>query len=352
MSHGPTDSDHHHTVSRALLVAELSANHRHDLDLALSTLDAFADAGADAVKFQTYRPESLTLDLADGHFAPRNEGLWKGWRPYDLYREGSLPFEWHAPLFARARALGVTPFSTPFDLEGVALLESLDCPMYKIASLEINHVPLLEAVAATGKPIVLSTGAASLGDVEEAIEVIGRGRRDVTILKCTTAYPTPASEVNLLAMRTLATAFGTGVGLSDHTLGHAVAVAAVALGASMVEKHVVLDRSGGGIDASFSMEPAEFRTMVDAVRMAEEALGNATYTMSPSTRSARSRTRSLFVAEPIQAGERFTTTNVRVVRPAAGLHPRFHARVMGATATVDLAPGTPLAWHHVREQHA
>ena len=334
---------------RTLVVAELSANHRHDLGLAKATLEAFAEAGADAIKLQTYRPESLTLDLADGYFRPLENGPWQGWRPHDLYGEGALPYDWHEPLFEHARALGLMPFSTPFDLEGVELLEALACPMYKIASLEINHVPLLEAVAATAKPVVISTGAASLGDIAEALEVLGRHRGDITILKCTTAYPTPPSEVNLRAMRTLASVFGTPVGLSDHTLGHAVAVAAVALGASMIEKHVLLDRSAGGIDAAFSMEPTEFRAMVEAVRTTEEALGAEAYWMSPATRAARERARSIFVAEPIQAGERFTTKNVRVVRPAAGMHPRFYGRVLAASANVDLTPGTPLAWHHVRE---
>lgn len=337
---------------RTFVVAELSANHNHDLERAKATIDAIATTGADAVKFQTYRPDSLTLDLSTGHFAPRTEGLWKGWRPHDLYREGALPYEWHEALFAHVRQHRMIPFSAPFDLEGLELLEHLGCPMYKVASLEITHLPLIEGIAATGKPIVLSTGAATLADMEEALDTIGRERRDVTILKCTTAYPTPYAEVNLRSMNALATAFGTAVGLSDHTLGHAVAVAAVALGASMIEKHVTLDRSAGGIDAEFSMEPHEFKAMVAAIRVVDEALGDGSYRLSLSSQSARKRTRSIFVAEHISTGQHLTPSNVRVVRPAAGLHPRYLARVLQARAACDLKPGTPLAWHHVDEAGA
>jgi pseudaminic acid synthase len=345
--HGPFPAD---SGDRAtFVVAELSANHDHDLERAKATIDAIAATGADAVKFQTYRPDSLTLDLSTGHFGPRTEGLWEGWRPYDLYREGALPYEWHEALFVHVRRHGMIPFSTPFDLEGIDLLESLDCPIYKIASLEITHTPLLEAVAATGKPIVLSTGAATLADVEEALEVIGRDRRDVSILKCTSAYPTPFDEVNLRSMRTLGAAFGTPVGLSDHTPGHAVAVAAVALGASIVEKHVTLDRGRGGIDAAFSMEPDEFQDMVSAIRIVEEALGEARYLPSTSSRSAHGRTRSIYVAEPIAEGSAFSERNVRVVRPGAGLHPRYLARVLRSRASRDLEPGTPLGWHDLEE---
>ena len=329
------------------IVAELSANHRHDLALALETVEAMAAAGADAIKFQTYTPDALTLDLHDGHFAAIASGPWSGRRPYELYTEGSLPYAWHEALFARVREFGLMPFSTPFDERGLALLESLDCRTYKIASLEIAHVPLLEAVAATGKPIVLSTGAASLGDVELALEVIGRERRDVTLLKCTTAYPTPMEEVNLRSMTSLAEAFGLPVGLSDHTLGSSVAVAAVALGAVMIEKHVTLDRAAGGIDASFSMEPGEFRDMVDAIRAVEAALGSARYELSPSSASARERGRSIFVAEYVRTGEPFTERNLRVVRPGAGLHPRHFREVQAARASCDLVPGTPLRWEHV-----
>ena len=241
----------------------------------------------------------------------------------------------------------MTIFSTPFDAEGLELLEDLDCPIYKVASLEIMHIPLLERIAATGKPVILSTGAATLGDIEMAIDTLGRDRRDVTLLKCTTAYPTPFSEVNLWSMATLRTAFGLPVGLSDHTLGHVVPVAAVALGASLVEKHFVLDRSRGGIDAPFSMEPHEFKAMVEAVRVTEDALGSEQYMISPSSVAARKRGRSIFVVKRIQAGEKLTEENLRVVRPGAGLHPSHWANIVGRSATKDLDAGQPLTFNDV-----
>lgn len=332
---------------RTHIVAELSANHHHDLALARETVHAMKEAGADAVKLQTYRPESLTLDLDGPHFGPRRDGPWSGRRPYDLYTEGSLPYAWHEELYATARALGLVCFSSPFDEEAVDLLESLGNPIYKVASLEINHVPLLQRIAATGKPVVLSTGAANLGDIELALDTLGRGRGDVTLLKCTTAYPTPFREVNLRAMVALGEVFGVPVGLSDHTLGHVVPVAAVALGATMVEKHFILDRKHGGVDAPFSMEPTEFRAMVEAVRSVEEALGSSAYMLSPSSASAHGRMRSIFVAEPIAAGEAFTATNLRVVRPADGLHPRHWTEVLRSVAACDLDPGAPLSWSAV-----
>lgn len=331
-----------------LVVAELSANHERDLERTRATIRAMRDAGADAVKLQTYRPSSLTLDLHEGPFATRTSGPWKGWRPYDLFEVGALPYDWHEELFALIRELGMIAFSSPFDVGAVELLEGLDCPIYKVASLEIAHVPLLEAIAATGKPVVLSTGAASLGDVELALEVLGRHREDVTLLKCTTAYPTPMEEVELRSIPALRDAFGVPVGLSDHTLGHTVAVAAVALGAVMIEKHFVLDRSRGGIDAPFSMEPGEFRAMVRAVRDVEAALGSPGFRSSPSSAAARERGRSVYVARNVAAGDVFTEENLRVVRPGAGLHPKHFADVLGRRARCDIREGTPLAWHHVR----
>ena len=335
---------------RTHIVAELSANHHHDLALTKDTIHAMKEAGADMVKLQTYRPESLTLDLGGPYFGPRDSGPWAGQRPYDLYTAGSLPYAWHEELYALARGLDLVCFSSPFDEEGVDLLEALENPIYKVASLEINHIPLLERIAATGKPVVVSTGAADLGDIELALDTLGRDRTDVTLLKCTTAYPTPFGEVNLRAMVTLGATFGVPVGLSDHTPGHVVPVAAVALGATLVEKHFILDRALCGPDAHFSMEPHEFRAMVDAIRDVEEALGSATYALSPASRSAHDRRRSIFVAEPIRAGDPFTRSNLRVVRPGAGLHPRHFQPILEARARVDLEPGTPLTWAHVATQ--
>ena len=329
------------------IVAELSANHEGDLQRALDTVHAMHEAGADAVKLQTYRPESLTLDLDGAYFGPRDRGPWAGIRPWDLFSRGALPYEWHGKLFGLAESLGMACFSTPFDETGVELLEQLGNPIYKVASLEIGHIPLLERIAATRKPVVLSTGAANLGDIELALSTLGNTRTDVTLLKCTTAYPTPFNEVNLRSMTTLGTVFGRPVGLSDHTFGHTVAVAAVAMGATMIEKHFTLDRAHGGIDAAFSMEPQEFRALVEAVRDVEQALGTSAYALSPSSASARSRGRSIFVAEPIAAGEVFNTKNLRIVRPGAGLHPQHWQAILGQRARVSVEAGTPLDWTHV-----
>lgn len=332
---------------RTFIVAELSGNHGRDLERTRETIHAMAESGADAVKLQTYRAASLTLDLHTGLFGPRTDGPWQGSRPFDVFTEGELPYEWHAELFSLAKTLGLTCFSSPFDSDGVDLLESLDVPMYKVASFEVRHIPLLERIAATGRPVVMSTGIASLADIELALEVLGRGRQDITLLKCTSAYPAPIDEMDLRSIPALREVFGLPVGLSDHTMGHAVAVAAVALGAVMVEKHFVLDRSAGGIDASFSMEPQEFKALVDNVRMAEQALGSTTYVLGESSRKAASRGRSIFVAEPVAAGEAFTVENLRVVRPGLGLHPRHWAAVLGRRSRSDLPAGTPLGWHHI-----
>lgn len=340
----------HPTNNRVTVVAELSANHNGDLERTLETIHAMHEAGADAVKLQTYRPESLTLDLEVGHFGPIQSGPWQGIRPYDLFSLGALPYDWHERIFELARSLGMDCFSAPFDVEAVDLLESLGNPIYKVASLEINHIPLLERVATTGKPVVLSTGAANLSDIELALDTLGRGRTDITLLKCTTAYPTPFTEVNLRAMVTLGATFGVPVGLSDHTTGHAVPVAAVALGASMIEKHFILDRADGGIDSHFSMEPHEFSAMVQAVRNAEDALGSSAYALSPASESAHARQRSIFVTRSLAAGEVFSTDNLRVVRPGAGLHPRHWHAVLGQQARTRIEAGTPLAWTHVHAQ--
>lgn len=332
---------------RTAIVAELSANHNGDLALARATIHAMHEAGADHVKLQTYRPESLTLDLDGPLFGPRTSGPWRGLRPHELYSQGALPYEWHAELFALAESLGMVCFSSPFDVEGVDFLEDLGSPLYKVASFEIRHVPLLERIAATGKPVIVSTGIASLADIELALEVLGRDRRDITLLKCTSAYPAPVDEIDLLTIPTLRSAFGVDVGLSDHTLGHVVPVAAVALGATLIEKHFVLDRSAGGVDASFSMNPQEFKEMVGAVRVAEAALGSSAYQLGPASRDSALRGRSIFVAQDVARGESFTSDNLRVVRPGNGLHPRYYSNVLGRVARVDVEAGTPLSWELV-----
>lgn len=331
----------------ALIVAELSGNHGRDLELTRDSIRAIAEAGADALKIQTYKPESLTLDLEQHPFGPRPSGPWKGRRLFEVYREGSLPYEWHEEIYSLADSVGLLCFSSPFDVAGVDFLETLANPIYKVASFEIRHIPLLERIAATGKPAIVSTGIASLADIELALEVLREGTEDITLLKCTSAYPAPVDQVDLRTIPTLRSTFGVPVGLSDHTMGHVVPVAAVALGAEVIEKHFVLDRSAGGIDASFSMEPSEFKAMVDNVRMAEAALGSEVYHLGPEARDSATRGRSVFVAEDVRKGERFTAHNIRVVRPGQGLHPRHYAELLGRTARADLIAGTPLAWELV-----
>lgn len=329
---------------RALIVAELSGNHGRDLELTRDSIRAIAESGADAVKLQTYKAESITLDLTREPFGPRPSGPWKGQRLFEVYRQGSLPYEWHEEIYALATSLGLNCFSSPFAVEGVDFLENIGNPMYKVASFEIRHVPLLERIAATGKPVIVSTGIASLADIELALNILRKGTHDVTLLKCTSAYPAPIDEVDLRTIPTLRTTFGVPVGLSDHTLGHAVPVAAVAFGAVLIEKHFVLDRSAGGIDASFSMEPSEFAEMVRNVRMAEAALGSSVYGLGAAASDSASRGRSIFVAEDVRRGGEFTASNLKVVRPGNGLHPRHYSELLGRRARADITAGTPLRW--------
>jgi pseudaminic acid synthase len=331
-------------AAKCMIVAELSANHNGDLERAKDSILAMAEAGADAVKLQTYRPGSLTLDLDGPHFGPRTSGLWAGMRPYEIYAQGSLPYEWHEELFELARSRGLTCFSTPFDDAGVDFLETLGNPIYKVASFEIAHVPLLERIAATGKPVIVSTGIATLADIELALEVLGPGRQDVTLLKCTSAYPAPIEDADLLNIPSLRDIFGVPVGLSDHTPGHVVPVVAVALGATVIEKHFTLSRADGGLDAAFSMEPNEFAAMVQQVRLAEAALGSRTYRLSERAKDSATRGRSVFVSQPVRAGEVLTSENLAVVRPGAGLHPKHWAEVLGRKARTDLEAGKPLTW--------
>lgn len=264
--------------NKTFIIAELSANHNHDLDLAKRTIKAMAESGADAVKIQTYTPDSLVMDVDNEYFGPIPTGLWKGIKRYDLYKDGAMPYEWQPILKEYAESLGLVFFSTPFDLEGVDFLETMDIPIYKIASFEINDIPLIRKAAQQHKPIIMSTGVASLEDIELAIETCRKeGCNDITLLKCTSEYPAPYEHINLLTIPDMARRFGVKVGISDHTMGTIVSTAAVAVGATVVEKHFILDRTIGGPDASFSMEPNEFKEMVDAIRIVEKSLGGVSY---------------------------------------------------------------------------
>lgn len=327
------------------IVAELSANHLQKLDLALKTIDAIKEAGADAVKLQTYRPDTITIDVKNEYFLVKGSTPWDGQYLYDLYKNAYTPWEWHPRLFEHANDLGLICFSSPFDKTAVDFLEELGCPAYKVASFEITDIPLIEYIATKGKPIILSTGIATLADVEEAVSACRRvGNDQIILLKCVSSYPTPYEEVNLRTLKNMAETFNVLVGLSDHTLGISVPVASVVLGAVMIEKHFILDRELGGPDSVFSLEPHEFKLMVEAVRQVESALGKVTYELTEGQKSGRKFARSLFVVEDMKKGEVFTEKNVRSIRPGYGLHPRYLGYIIGRRAKVDIPKGTPLSW--------
>lgn len=331
----------------AYIIAEMSANHGQDFGQAMRILEAAQEAGAEAVKLQTYTADTLTIACDREPF--RIQGTaWQGRNLHELYREAATPWEWQPKLLAAAREMGLQGFSTPFDAGAVDFLESLAVPAHKIASFELVDLALLRKVAATGKPVLLSTGMASLAEIDEAVATLrGAGCRDLALLKCASAYPAPPSAMNLRTIPHLAQAFGTPTGLSDHSLGIAAPVAAVALGACIIEKHLTLSRADGGPDSGFSLEPAEFKEMVRAVREAEQALGEVRYALTPEEEASRVFRRSLFVVRDIKAGEPFTAENLRSIRPGQGLHPRYLELVIGRRAAQNIERGTPLAWGHI-----
>lgn len=322
------------------IVAELSANHNHSLDLAKRTIEAAAKAGADAIKIQTYTADTLTIDCDAEPFRIHG-GLWDGETLYNLYRKAYTPWEWHAELQRVAQDCGLMFFSTPFDATAVDFLESLRVPVHKIASFELVDIPLLRKVGATGKPVILSTGMATAEEIQEALDTLrNAGCPKVTLLKCVSQYPANPAQMNLATIPDMRTRFGVDVGLSDHTLGSVSAVAAVALGATMVEKHFILDRSNGGPDAGFSSEPSEFKAMVEAIRVVELAVGKPHYGVSEGESTVFRR--SLFAVRDIWAGEPVTSENVRSIRPGCGLPPRCLDALLGRKALRDIPFGTPL----------
>lgn len=330
------------------IVAEISANHNQKFDQAVELIKAAKEAGADAVKFQTYTPDTMTIKSDRPEFRIGGGTLWDGKTLYDLYAEAYTPWEWQAKLKEVAENLGLDFFSTAFDPTAVDFLEEMRVPVHKIASFEIVDIPLIEKMASIGKPLIISTGMATLGEIEEAVQAArNAGATQIALLKCTSAYPSPPEEMNLRTIPHLAESFGVPVGLSDHTLGIAVPVAAVALGACIVEKHFTLSRDIPGPDSAFSLEPHEFKAMVEAIRTAEKALGKIHYGVSE--REARSRVfrRSLFVVKDMKVGEVFTEENIRSIRPGHGLHPRYLKDVLGRRATQDIPAGTPLTWSMV-----
>ncbi len=334
------------------VVAEISANHLGRYDELVRLVHAAHAAGADAVKLQTYTADTLTIASDQPYF--RVEGtLWDGRTLHDLYREAHTPWEWHAPACALARELGLEIFSSPFDPTAVDFLEALDMPAYKIASFEIIDLPLVRRIARTGKPVIMSTGAATLAEIDEAVAACrSEGNQQLVLLKCTSAYPAPPAEMNLRAIPALAARYGVPVGLSDHTLGVNVPIAAVALGACLIEKHFTLSRAEPGPDSAFSLEPHELRALVEGVRTAEQALGEAKLGLTAAEGPGVIYRRSLFVVADVRTGELFTPANVRSIRPGHGLAPKYLDEVLGRAATRDLARGTPLAWEHVAPRRA
>lgn len=330
-------------MGKTFIVAELSANHGHKLKLALESVFAAKKAGADAIKIQTYTADTLTLKCDKKDFR-LGKGLWEGETYYSLYQKAYTPWDWHEEIFHVAKEEGLICFSTPFDKTAVDFLESLDNPIYKIASFEITDIPLIKYIASKHKPIILSTGIAMEEDIRLALDTIyAEGNRDVTLLKCTSAYPAPVEDANLMTIPDMKQRFGVKVGLSDHTEGYVVPMAAVALGAEVVEKHFIIDRSIGGPDSAFSMDANEFKLMVENIRKVEAALGNVNYPTDPSKIKGREFCRSLYVAEDIKEGEMITEQNVRSVRPGYGLHPKYWDEILGKKANRDLKKGERFA---------
>jgi pseudaminic acid synthase len=337
--------------SGVFIIAELSANHNGSLQNALDTIKAAKRTGANAIKLQTFTPDTITLNAKTDDFLLKQGTLWDGKYLYDLYKEGYTPWEWHAELFKAAEAEGLICFSTPFDKSSVDLLESLNTPAYKVASFEITDIPLIEYIASKGKPIIISTGIAELEDIQLAVDACKKqGNDQIALLKCTSSYPAPIEEADLIMIKDLADRFGVISGLSDHTMGITAPIVATILGAAIIEKHFIIDRSIGGSDASFSLNEAEFTAMVTAVREAKKAIGKVDYTLTDKQRSGREFSRSLYVSADAKAGDVITEDNVRSVRPGYGLHPKHLPEVLGKQFSKDVQKGQRFEWAMLSKQ--
>jgi len=330
------------------IVAEMSANHGGSLEKALQTVRAIKESGADAIKIQTYTADTITLNCDSPDFMVPSNSLWSGQKLYDLYKQAYTPWEWHEQIFQEAKKIGLICFSSPFDKSAVDLLESLDNPIYKIASPEITDIPLIKYAASKGKPMVISTGIATQQDIRLAIDAcLDVGNSDITLLKCVTAYPAPVEDTNLRTMVDMQQRFGVKVGLSDHSPGAEVALGAVALGACMVEKHFIVDRSWGGPDSAFSMNLIEFTSMVKSIRLMEKAVGTVSYPTDDNPVRGRRYARSLYIAKDIAAGEILTEENLRSVRPSFGLPPKHLHELLGKKVSRNLKCGTPMKWDYI-----
>lgn len=333
-------------TERPYIIAEMSGNHNQSLEKALEIVDAAAKSGVNALKIQTYTPDTMTLNISEGEFFIEDKkSLWKGKSLYELYGEAMTPWEWHAPIMERCNKHGIDFFSSPFDSTAVDFLEKLNVKFYKIASFELNDIPLIKKVAQTGKPMIMSTGMATISEIYDAVETAKKnGCKDIVLLKCTSAYPADPKEANLKTIRSLREIFGVEVGLSDHTMGIAVPIASIAMGATVIEKHFTIRRSDGGVDSAFSMEPQEFSQMIEEVNRAKDAIGDVHFGLTEAEKRSRVFRRSIYISEDIKKGEKFTSNNLRVIRPGLGLEPKFLDQVLGHMAKDDFKKGTPLSW--------
>ncbi len=334
---------------KPFIIAEMSGNHNQSLERALQIVEAASAAGADAIKLQTYTADTMTLDIHEGDFFIEDpNSLWKGNSLYNLYLEAYTPWEWHKPIFDRAAELGLLAFSTPFDETAVDFLESLDVPAYKIASFENTDIQLIRKVAATGKPLIISTGMASIAELDESVRAAREaGCKHLVLLKCTSTYPATPENTNILTVPHLEELFGCTVGMSDHTMGVGVSVAAVALGAAVVEKHVTLSRADGGVDSAFSLEPEELASLVAETERAWQSLGRVTYGASEQEQTSLKHRRSLYISQDLKQGDILTRDNIKAIRPGLGLPTKYLDELLGRTVTCDVAKGTPLTWEVV-----
>jgi pseudaminic acid synthase len=335
------------TSETPFIIAEMSGNHNQSLERALEIVEAAAKSGAHGLKIQTYTPDTMTIDLDEREFhISDTKSLWAGKSLYQLYGEAYTPWEWHKPIFDRARELGVIPFSTPFDDTAVEFLESLDVLCYKIASFENTDLPLIRRVAATGKPLIISTGMATVAELDETVRAAREaGCKDLILLKCTSSYPATADNTNIVTIPHMRELFDCEVGLSDHTLGVGVSVASIALGATVIEKHFTLNRAEGGVDSTFSMEPDELKQLVMETERAWQALGQVSYGTTDAERGSLVFRRSIYIAEDVKAGDVFTSKNLRCVRPGMGMPPRYYDMLLGRRASQDAKKGTPMNWN-------
>lgn len=337
--------------SPTFIIAEMSANHLMDYDRAVEVMRAAKEAGADAIKIQTYKPDTITLNTDAPDFQITQGTIWDGTTLHKLYETAYTPWEWQPRLQKAAEALGLEFFSSPFDLTSVDFLEGMNVPAYKVASFEINDIPLLKKIASLGKPIILSTGIAYMSDIELALKTCREaGNENVILLKCTSSYPCPYEDMNLRTIANMQDTFDCIVGVSDHSMGSAAAGAAVALGAKVVEKHLTLRRADGGADAAFSMEPQEFKEMAEHIRIIEKALGKVSYELTEKQKREREHSRSLYIAKDMKAGEVFTPENLRSVRPAFGLHTKYYEELLGKRVTRDVKLGTPMSFSLVESE--